>query len=45
MALDTYAHVYEEFDPTERIDAADRIRKAREDLRLRARQPSLFDVA
>ncbi|MEA2277912.1 MAG: hypothetical protein QOC78_2872 [Solirubrobacteraceae bacterium] len=45
MALDTYAHVYEEFDPTERIDAAERIRKAREDLRLRARQPSLFDVA
>jgi integrase len=45
MALDTYAHVYEEFDPTERIDAAERIRKAREDLRLRTRQPSLFDVA
>jgi len=45
MALDTYAHVYEEFDPTERVDAAERIRKAREDLRLRARQPSLFDVA
>jgi hypothetical protein len=44
MVLDTYAHVYEEFDPTERIDAAERIRKAREDLRLRARQPSLFDV-
>jgi integrase len=45
MALDTYAHVYEEFDPTERVDAAERIRKAREDLRLRARQPTLFDVA
>lgn len=45
MALDTYAHVYEEFDPTERIDAVERIRKAREDLRLRTRQPTLFDVA
>ena len=45
MALDTYAHVYEEFDPTQRIDAAERIRKAREQLRERARQPTLFDVA
>jgi integrase len=45
MALDTYAHVFEEFDPSERIDAADRIRKAREALRFRAMQPSLFDVA
>jgi integrase len=45
MALDTYAHVFEEFDPAERIDAAERIRKAREDLRLRTRQPTLFDVA
>ena len=45
MALDTYAHVYEEFDPKERIDAAERIRKAREELRLRARRPTLFDVA
>jgi integrase len=45
MALDTYAHVFEEFDPAERIDAADRIRKAREALRFRAMQPSLFDVA
>ena len=33
MALDTYAHVFEEFDPAERINAADRIRKAREELR------------
>ena len=45
MALDTYAHVFEEFDPTQRVDAAERIRKAREDLRLRSRQPTLFDVA
>ena len=45
MALDTYAHVFEEFDPAERINAADRIRTAREDLRFRARQPTLFDVA
>jgi hypothetical protein len=39
MALDTYAHVFEEFEPAERIDAPDRIRQAREELRLRARQP------
>jgi hypothetical protein len=45
MALDTYAHVFEEFDPTQRVDAAERVRKAREELRLRARQPTLFDVA
>jgi hypothetical protein len=45
MALDTYAHAYEEFDPTERIDAVERIRKAREDLRLRTRQPTLVDAA
>jgi integrase len=45
MALDTYAHVFEEFDPAERINAADRIRKARDELRFRARQPTLFDVA
>jgi hypothetical protein len=45
VALDTYAHVFEEFDPAERINAADRIRKAREDLRFRAQQPTLFDVA
>ncbi len=45
MALDTYAHVFEEFDPAERINAADRIRKAREELRFRERQPTLFDVA
>jgi integrase len=45
MALDTYAHVFEEFDPAERVNAADRVRKAREDLRFRAQQPTLFDVA
>lgn len=45
MALDTYAHVFEEFDPAERVDAADRIRAAREELRMRAQQPTLFDVA
>jgi len=45
MALDTYAHVFEESDPAERINAADRIRKARKDLCFRERQPTLFDVA
>ena len=35
MALDTYAHVFEEFDPSERFNAAERIRKAREELRFR----------
>ena len=45
MALDTYAHVFEEFDPTRRVDAAERIRSAREELRERRRQPTLFDVA
>jgi len=45
MALDTYAHVFEEFDPAERVNAADRIRKARDELRFRAQQPTLFDVA
>ncbi|MGK2937889.1 MAG: tyrosine-type recombinase/integrase [Solirubrobacteraceae bacterium] len=44
-ALDTYAHVFEEFDPAERVNAADRIRNAREELRFRERQPTLFDVA
>jgi hypothetical protein len=37
--------VFEEFDPAERVNAADRIRRAREELRLRAQQPTLFDVA
>jgi integrase len=45
VALDTYAHVFEEFDPGERINAADRIRKAREELRFASQQPTLFDVA
>ena len=45
MALHTYAHVFEEFDPAERVNAADRIRTAREELRFRAQQPTLFDVA
>ena len=45
VALDTYAHVFEEFDPGERVNAADRIRKAREELRFRSQQPTLFDVA
>jgi hypothetical protein len=45
MALDTYAHVFEEFDPTQRIDAAERIRAAREKQRIIAQQPTLFDVA
>ena len=45
MALDTYAHVFEEFDPAERVNAADRIRKACEERHFRAQQPTLFDVA
>lgn len=45
MTLDTYAHVFEEFDPAERVNATDRIRAAREELRFRAQQPTLFDVA
>ena len=40
MALDTYAHVFEEFDPTQRVDAVERIRNAREELRRPARQPN-----
>lgn len=45
MALDTYAHVFEECDPAERTSAAARIREAREQLRFAATQPTLFDVA
>jgi integrase len=45
MALNTYAHVFEEFDPAERMSAADRIRQAREQVRFAAMQPRLFDVA
>jgi integrase len=30
MTLDTYAHVFDEFDPDERISAEDRIERARE---------------
>ena len=46
MALDTYAHVFEEFDPGER----DQRRRphsngARRAARSRAQQPTLFDVA
>lgn len=44
MALDTYAHVFDEFDPAERMDSTERIRAAREEQRQRARQPTLFDV-
>lgn len=44
MALDTYAHVVEEFDPQRRIDAADRILKAREDLHFAATQSALFEL-
>jgi integrase len=36
MALNTYAHVFEEFDPAERMSAADRIRQAREQVRVAA---------
>ena len=43
MALVTYARVFEEFDPSDRIDAVDRIRKARDDLRAAASLPTLFD--
>jgi hypothetical protein len=42
MALDTYMHVFEEFDLAERVTAADRIRNAREEVRFRAQQPILF---
>ncbi|MCA1846128.1 MAG: site-specific integrase [Actinobacteria bacterium] len=45
MALNTYAHVFEEFDPADRISAADRIQQAREQVRFAAMQPRLFDVA
>ena len=44
MALDTYAHVFDEFDPAERVSAVDRIRAAREEMRRRSRQPTLFDL-
>lgn len=44
MALDTYAHVFDEFDPAERMDSTERIREAREEQRQRARQPTLFDL-
>jgi hypothetical protein len=44
MALDTYAHVFDEFDPAERVSAFDRIRAAREEMRRRSRQPTLFDL-
>jgi len=44
MALDTYAHVVEEFDPARRIDAADRILKARVDLHFAATQSPLFEL-
>ena len=45
MALDTDAHVFDEFDPAERVSAVDRIRAARKELRRRSRQPTLFDMA
>ena len=45
MALDTYAHVFDEFDPAERVSAVERIRAAREVMRERSRQPTLFDPA
>jgi integrase len=45
MALNTYAHVFEEFDPADRMSAADRIRQARDQVRFAAMQLRLFDVA
>lgn len=45
MSLDTYAHVFDEFEPGERISAAERIAAARERIRQRDRQPTLFDLA
>ena len=45
MALDTYAHVFDEFDPAERVTAVDRIRDARAEMQRRWRQPTLFDSA
>lgn len=44
MALDTYAHVVEEFDPAERIDASERILMARDQIRSAATQPRLFNA-
>jgi integrase len=44
MALDTYAHVFEELELAGRVDAAEHIRRARAELRVTARQPTLFDV-
>ncbi|MDX6698628.1 MAG: hypothetical protein QOE65_2025 [Solirubrobacteraceae bacterium] len=44
MALDTYAHVFEEFDPAERLGGAERIRAAREARSLASAQPQLFDT-
>ncbi len=43
MALNTYAHVFDEFDPGDRTTAADRIRAARERLIFAAMQQTLFD--
>ena len=45
MALDIYAHIFDEFDPAERVSAVDRIRAAREEMRRRSRQQTLFDIA
>ena len=44
MALNTYAHVFDEFDPGDRTTAADRIRQARERLCVAALQQTLFEV-
>lgn len=43
VALDTYAHVFEETDPSERVGAADRIVRARREIAALGMQPTLFD--
>lgn len=43
VALDTYAHVFEEADPTERAGAAERIVRARAQIAAFGIQPTLFD--
>ncbi len=43
VALDTYAHVFEETDPSERVGAADRIVRARREIAALGMQAPLFD--
>ena len=43
MALDTYAHVFDELDPAERLGAEARITRARSEIAALGMQPTLFD--